>query len=549
MFESDFHEVIEEYRKNAYKNPHYIFEYIKNHPEYSVIEIATITGADPNRIRRIFKDLGRTFKTTKRTYKKQKYMTRDLPPIERPLNWRDPEWLDRATRLMGARKIARLVNVTHQTVTRVINKLGLRDNVKHRINPKHQFKNHAWLHYHYHILHYSRNKCAKIANVSSRTMYEWFSQMKIAPRKRIYKLPQRVLWFEKCFDSYKNSRYFKYVRIYDHKIRLTLPNNKVIQLLYEKPDQGSKRENDLILEPRTYFDPDRIPSLLPRYRSLAIDAKKSCNIYDGISRAVYNRCSQVERLIAKWKFRDHIKKYYNLSSEFTDDFLKCKINDLYKLKDEIGSSVWLASTIFTKQLYHPINYICLHFNKPKHLLLFSKYIDNIKAIIDSLIHKTDLDIDYYGYSMAYLRYGRQDIGFKNIPNENVCPILLSNYIKSLDLKNEIIDLSPNVDKAMALHFLNKRYNFINNRHFNMAISGIASITKILDININIMSDWTDGSILLDPPLGLKGDNLKIKVIDRKNYRKYDRLHKIYRCDPFGYANNLQTVRRVVLLYS
>jgi len=515
MFKSDINEYICDYRDKANKDPRYLITFIKNNPYLTALDIAAISGADPKRIRKIKSDLNipPTRNSGPRQNNKPSTIAADMPEIEIPINWKDPIWLAKATMLMGARKIARLVNVSHQRVSTVIKQLNYNKLHLKRKRHKHEFKTHDWLHYHYHILHYSKSKCARLANISPRTMRDWFAQFGIATRAPRMHLPERVLWFEKCLNDIKNSGLFKHVVLYDHKIRLTLHDNQVIQLLYEKPTNQRLRPLDILME-RMDFNPKRIPAILQLYSSEDMNDSKRFNPHCGVSRKRYDSLNPLERIITIINLSKFIMDHRLPHSYFDKGYIEGEVTRLLIMADAIGNDAWVAVPSLIDQGIDPINHISLHFDRPKLMRLFLKDYKSILRIAASIPRIRAVNIDYASFILSYCRHGRTAFKCFNINRQPFNPILLKNYYAhNLPQNRRLVDLNPSVDHYLAFALDGHVYNFINNRYFNLSISGTDSIIKSVNGKINTITAFENDDILLNAPIGFKSNNLKVSLIN------------------------------------
>ena len=520
MFESDFHELIEEYNLNKINNSHYIFEYIKANPHLSVLDLSIISGHDPKLIRTYMRDLGiKLNKHNRKSKQRDQGITTRIPDIDYPTNWLDREWLNRATLVMGARKIARLVNVSFQRVSIVIKQYGLEGNAKLRDLPRHQFKNHAWLHYHYNILHYSKKRCALLANVSYRTMNDWFSQFKIANRKALFKLPQRLIWLENYWKDLKDSGYFKYVVLYKHKIRLTLKNNKVIQLLFKRPKGMSLGPNDIIIQ-KSRFKISRIPNILPTFTEA--DFKRHMGLHSGFSRTTFDDIGQIEQHLALMELAKHINKHRFSSHRYPLDMIKNARLILGLYYEELKCNMETRYTSFSAE--HPIFVISLHFLRPRYLnILTIKEKDTFRLLL-RLKSRHHLNVDYHGYLRTYLTCGRKIFNYDNLPTDPICPAHLAVFLSLTRYSSRFIDLYPSVEYALAFDLAGMKYTYINNKHFDVGMC--AGLYSMMSIKPNTVTSFNEQDILLNAPFGMMNSNVKIKTIRSNELKTYERAYTI-----------------------
>lgn len=550
MFKSDINEYICDYRDKLKKDPRYLITFIENNPNLTALDIAAISGADPKRIRRIKNDLNipPVKSSGPRPNNRPSTIAANIPEIDIPINWKDPSWLARATMLMGARKIARLVNVSHQRVSTVIKQLNLHKHHLKRKKYKHEFKTHAWLHYHYHILHYSKSKCARLANVSPRTMRDWFSQFGIATRAPRLHLPERVLWFEKCLEDIRSSGLFKYVVLYDHKIRLTLHDNQVIQLLYEKPVNQRLRPLDIMME-RMDFNPKRIPAILPLYKIEDMNDHKTFNPHRGVSRTRYDSLNPLEQILTIINLSKYIIANRLPHSNFDKEYIDKEIIRLLKMADDIGQEAWVAVPSLIDQGIDPINHISLHFDRPKLMRLFLKEYKAVLKIATLIPNIKNVNIDYASFILAYCRHGRSAFKCFNINRPPFNPILLRNYYTlNLPRDRRPVDLNPTVDHYLAFALGGMTYNFRNNRYFNLCISGTDNVMRAVNGMINTVQTIKDDDVLLNPPIGYMSGNLKISLIKRSDLKFYNRRHDIINTSPIGFAGHAGKASSLMVQY-
>jgi len=520
MFESDFHELIDEYKQKKGNDSHYIFEYIKANPQLSVLDLSIITGHDPKLIRTYMRDLGINLnKHNKKSKQRSQGITTRIPDIEYPDNWLDREWLNKATLVMGARKIARLINVSYQRVSLVIKQYGLEGNAKLRDMPRHQFKNHAWLHHHYNILHYSKKRCAKLANISYRTMNDWFAQFKIANRKALFRLPQRVIWLENYWNDLRRSTYFKYVVLYKHKIRLTLKDNKVIQLLFDKPKGMSLGPNDMIIQ-KSRFKADRIPKILPTFTELCF--KKRTGLHSGFSRSTFDTAGQVEQHLAIMELSKHINKHRFASYKYPQDLVDESRRLLRLFYEALKIDLNVKISDFAAE--HPIYILTLHLLRPRYLnILTIKEKDTFKVLL-RLKNQHNLNIDYHGFLRTYLSYGSEIFNYDNLPSDPICPAHLAVFLGGTKYKHRMIDLYPSIEYALAFDLAELTYTYINNKHFDVGLC--AGLYAMLKIKPETVQSFNDHDILLNAPYGMQNINIKIKAIYVKLLKRYERLYTI-----------------------
>lgn len=543
MFESDFHELVDEYNKHSRGDSHYIFKYIKDNSHLSVSDLSIITNKDPRTIRKILIDLGRPLNGRKSGGRK-KQINANIPSIDFPINWTDREWLDKATKLMGARRISKLLNISHQRVTTVIKQHGLTDNLKYRNQIRHEFKNHAWLHHHYHILHLSIRQCSKLAGVSIRTISDWFIQFKIAKRIRRYKLPQRVLWFEKCFNNLKRSKLFRSVTLYEHKIRITLPDNTVIQLLFEKPAYR-KRAFDFVLE-RWVFDERTIPKLLDLYPSNDIGVINHHHL--GIHHSIIRRTAKFELLLGILEFTKYINSKQSRPKLSKKEELKLAWSRLLELNTECNFNTTTHSKSYLNDQLHPASEIYLAFEPFR----YKEYpYKNYKTILSFALKIPDMsgvDLSHDGLFTSFLHFGEQVFKKRNLPRPMYCPILIKNLLNILNIKDRIVDMVPSVDYAMAHALNSKEYVHLYNKRFCDVLTGTLSLPKIISLKFQYIHDIRDNDVLLNPPYGFKRDNVKIKIIKRKHFKRYDLMYSILKHMPFGIAHNEYCCSDVAIVY-
>ena len=548
MFDSDFKEYISDYRNKSKNDSHYIYKYIAENQRFSVLDLASITGADPKRIRRIMHDLGFVLSNRRgKTTQRNQDIPANLPDLEHPTNWRDPDWLNRATLLMGARKIARLVNVSYQRVTHVINKLGLSKNAEKRNIIKHQFKNHSWLHHHYHVLHHSMDKCARLANVSKRTMKDWFSQLGISNRKRTMKLPQRVIWFEQCLENLRKSKLFKYVVIYDYKIRLTLTNNEVIQLIFDDTKDYKFGLRDILLT-RTIFDESVLPKILPMYSTEELSGTKRFASHIGCQRQKFDKAGIIEQQIYLLNLARQIHTKKIPPSTFPRHVIESEKSRLEKMRLNIGNDCLMATLPYLDDGDHPINRISVHYQKPRFINYLSRDYKNVLRLVLKMRLLKTIDMDYYGFLMSYMHFGPIVFGYDNITKPPFCPILTANYLMLEKRTVGIIDLMPSISMLVAHHFAGRTYNFINNKNFNLAISGEDSILRLFKTKISIHQELKDDKSAFNVPYGYMSKNLKFKIVTRKEYKSYSDIYEITRAEPIGFANNIVTSKYIMISY-
>lgn len=520
MFESDFHELIDEYKKNKANDSHYIFKFIKENRDLSILDISAVTGHDPKLIRTYFKDLGIPIKGGgKNTKQREQGITTRIPDIEYPVNWRDKVWLDKATRVMGARKIARLVGVSLERVFQVIRQHGLTQNYKLRDNPRHQFKNHAWLHYHYNILHLSKKRCAELANISERTMNDWLSQFKIARRKIFMKVSQRLLWLEKYLNDLKVSGYFKYVKLYQYKIRLTLRDNRVIQLLFKRPDNVQLRPNDLLIR-RSRFNPSTIPSILPTYTENDFDRRFS--LHSGYSREIFEAAGQVEQHLALMQLATFINRHRFSPQAYPRDVISEALGNLSSLYEDLLAERDIYDNFFGGE--HPIYKLSLNFQRPRYLNILTIKEEDVFSILLKLQDMKHLDVNYHGFMRAFLTSGRKLFRYDNLPTDPVCAAHLARFIANSKFKGRLIDLNPSVDHALAFDLARRPYIYQDNKCFDVAMC--AGLYSIMKFKPQTMRQYRSDDVLLNIPYGLKNKNVKISVIDANEYNAYARDYMI-----------------------
>jgi len=520
MFESDFHELIEEYNLKKINNSHYIFEYIKDNPQLSVLDLSIITGHDPKLIRTYMRDLGINLnKHNRKSKQREQGITTRIPDIDYPSNWLDREWLNRATLVMGARKIARLVNVSFQRVSMVIKQYGLEGNAKIRDLPRHQFKNHAWLHHHYNILHYSKKRCALLANVSYRTMNDWFAQFKIANRKAIFRLPQRLIWLEKYWNDLKNSKYFKFVVLYKHKIRITLKNNKVIQLLFKRPKGMSLGPNDMIIQ-KSRFRPSKIPRILPTFTEAGF--VRFTGLHSGFSRATFDGTGQVEQHLAIMDLAKHINKHRFASYKYPQDIVNRAVKLLGLFYEELKGNSDARYTEFCSE--HPIYVLSLHFLRPRYLNILTIKEKETFEILLRLKRRHQLNVDYHGYLRTYLTHGSKIFNYDNLPTDPICPAHLAVFLGLTKYRNRMVDLYPSIEYALAFDLASLTYTYINNKHFDVGMcAGLYSLMSNKPLTVMAFNDQ---DILLNAPFGMLNSNIKIKAIRMGELKKYERTYSI-----------------------
>ena len=525
MFESDFHELIEQYNLKKTNNSHYIFEYIKENPQLSVLDLSIITGHEPKLVRTYMRDLGINLnKHNRKSKQRDQGITTRIPDIDYPTNWLDREWLNRATLVMGARKIARLVNVSFQRVSIVIKQYGLEGNAKIRDLPRHQFKNHAWLHYHYNILHYSKKRCAHLANVSYRTMNDWFAQFKIANRKALFKLPQRLIWLENYWNDLKKSKHFKFVVLYEHKIRITLKNNKVIQLLFKKPKGLKLGPNDLIIE-KSRFKADRIPRILPTFTDTSFT--KYTGLHSGFSRATFDSIGQVEQHLAVMDLAKHINKHRFSSYGYPQAMIDGAKTSLELFYEDLKNNSESKFSDFSAE--HPIYVRSLHFMRPRYLnILTIKEKETFKILI-RLKRQHQLNIDYHGYLRTYLAYGNDIFNYDNLPTDPICPANLAVFLGLTRYNGRIVDVYPSVESALAFDLAGLTYTYINNKYFDVGMR--AGLYQMMKIKPNTITSYNDQDIHLNAPFGIINNNLKIKAIRIGEFKKYEKSYTIIGVHP------------------
>lgn len=525
MFESDFHELIEQYNLKKKNNSHYIFEYIKANPQLSVLDLSIITGHEPKLVRTYMRDLGINLnKHNRKSKQRDQGITTRIPDIDYPTNWLDRDWLNRATLVMGARKIARLVNVSFQRVSIVIKQYGLEGNAKIRDLPRHQFKNHAWLHYHYNILHYSKKRCAYLANVSYRTMNDWFAQFKIANRKALFKLPQRLIWLENYWNDLKKSNYFKFVVLYEHKIRLTLINNKVIQLLFKRPRGLRLGPNDLIIE-KSRFRADRIPKILPTFTDTGFI--KYTGLHSGFSRSTFDRIGQVEQHLAIMDLAKHINIHRFSSYGYPQVMIDEAKASLELFYEDLKNNSESKFSDFSAE--HPIYVLSLHLMRPRYLNILTIKEKETFRILIRLKKRHQLNIDYHGYLRTYLSYGSEIFNYDNLPADPICPANLAVFFGLTRYSSRIVDVYPSVESALAFDLAGLTYTYINNKYFDVGMC--AGLYRMMKIKPNTITSYNDQDILLNAPFGLINNNLKIKAIRIGEFKKYEKSYTIIGVHP------------------
>ena len=548
MFDSDFQEYILDYRTKSQNDSHYIYRYIAENRRFSVFDLAAITGADPKRIRRIMHDFGYVLSNRRgKTTQRKQDIPANLPDLEHPINWRDPDWLNRATLIMGARKIARLINVSYQRVTYVINKLGLSKNAEKRNILRHQFKNHSWLHHHYHILHYDINKCARLANVSKRTMKDWFSQLGISSRKRALKLPQRVIWFEECLENLRRSKLFKYVVIYDYKIRLTLNNNEVIQLIFDDTKDFKFGIRDILLT-RTIFDESKIPKILPMYTSETFSESKRFEPHMGCQRLKFDEAGIIEQQVYLINLAGHIHSKKIPFTTFPKFVLESEKIRLENMRLNVGNDCLMATLPYLDNGDHPINKISIHFSKPRFINYFARDYKYVLKLVLKMKNLKNIDMDYCGFLMSYMHFGPNIFGYDNITKPPFCPILTANYLTLEKRTAGLIDVLPSVSMLIAHHYAGRTYNFINNKNFNLAISGDDSLLRLFKTNISTHLERKEDRPVYNLPYGYMSNNLKFKIVTRQELKSYCDIYEVTRAEPIGYANNVVTSKHLMISY-
>ena len=525
MFESDFHELIDQYNLKKKNNSHYIFEYIKENPQLSVLDLSIITGHEPKLVRTYMRDLGINLnKHNIKSKQRDQGITTRIPDIDFPANWLDREWLNRATLVMGARKIARLVNVSFQRVSIVIKQYGLEGNAKIRDLPRHQFKNHAWLHYHYNILHFSKKRCSELANVSYRTMNDWFAQFKIANRKALFRLPQRLIWLENYWNDLKKSKHFKFVVLYEHKIRITLKNNKVIQLLFKRPKGLRLGPNDLIIQ-KSRFRADRIPRILPTFTGTGFE--KNTGLHSGFSRATFDSIGQVEQHLAIMDLAKHINKHRFAGYRYPQNIVDRAKASLGLFYEELKGNSESKFTDFT--LEHPIYVLSLHFLRPRYLnILTIKERDTFKILI-RLKKRHQLNIDYHGYLRTFLSFGSEIFNYDNLPIDPICPAHLAVYFGLTKYRSRIVDLYPSVEYALAFDLAGLVYTYINNKYFDVGMC--AGLYQMMRIKPQTIITFNDSDILLNAPFGMINNNIKIRAVRIGELKKYQKSYSIIGVHP------------------
>lgn len=525
MFESDFHELIDQYKLKKKNNSHYIFEYIKENLHLSVLDLSIITGREPKLIRTYMRDLGINLnKHNIKSKPRDQGITTRIPDIDFPANWLDREWLNRATLVMGARKIARLVNVSFQRVSIVIKQYGLEGNAKIRDLPRHQFKNHAWLHYHYNILHYSKKRCSELANVSYRTMNDWFAQFKIANRKALFRLPQRLIWLENYWNDLKKSKHFKFVVLYEHKIRITLKNNKVIQLLFKRPKGLRLGQNDLIIQ-KSRFKADRIPRILPTFTVTGF--VKNTGLHSGFSRATFDSVGQVEQHLAIMDLAKHINKHRFAGYRYPQTIVDGAKTSLWLFYEELKGNSESKFTDFAVE--HPIYVLSLHFMRPRYLnILTIKERDTFK-ILYRLKKRLQLNIDYHGYLRTFLSFGSEIFNYDNLPIDPICPAHLAVYFGLTNYSSRIVDLYPSVEYALAFDLAGLIYTYINNKYFDVGMC--AGLYQMMRIKPRTVISFNDSDILLNAPFGMINNNIKIKAVRIGELKKYEKSYAIIGVHP------------------
>lgn len=541
MFESDFHELIKQYNLKRMNNSHYIFEYIKENPQLSVLDLSIITGREPKLVRTYMRDLGINLnKNNIKSKQRDQGITTRIPDIDYPTNWLDREWLNRATLVMGARKIARLINVSFQRVSLVIKQYGLEGNAKIRDLPRHQFKNHAWLHYHYNIMHYTKKKCAGLANISRRTMNDWFAQFKIANRKALFRLPQRLIWLENYWNDLKNSKHFKFVVLYEHKIRLTLKNNKVIQLLFKRPKGLSLGPNDMIIL-KSRFKADQIPRILPTFTESGF--VRNTGLHSGFSRDTFYSIGQVEQHLAIMDLAKHINKHRFAGYRYPQDMVKMAITSLENFYEELK---WNSEAKFSDySAEHPIYVLSLHFLRPRYLnILTIKERDTFKILL-RLKKRHQLNIDYHGYLRTFLSYGSEIFNYDNLPTDPICPAQIAVFLGLTKYSSRIVDIYPSVEYALAFDLAGLAYTYINNKYFDVGMC--AGLYQMMKKKPHTAISFNDHDILLNAPFGMVNSNIKIKAVRISELKKYEKIYSITGIHPIKPVSQNSTRRNTVIM--
>jgi hypothetical protein len=218
------------------------------------------------------------------------------------------------------------------------------------------------------------------------------------------------------------------------------------------------------------------------------------------------------------------------------------------MRKNIGDDCLMATLPYLDDRDHPINRISIHYYKPRFINYLSRDYKNVLKLVLKMRLLKNIDMDYYGFLMSYMHFGPSIFGYDNITKPPFCPILTANYLAMEKRTLGLIDALPSVSMLVAHHFAGRTYNFINNKNFNLAISGDDNLLKLFKTKISIHQELKDDRPVFNLPYGYISKNLKFKIVTRREIKSYSDIYEITRAEPIGYANNIVTSKYLMISY-